>query len=474
MSLRNAYLAVTAAAVAIGCAAFVAGYPSVIFDSWGYYYLSGILRTKGLFGWPTDVRTYGYPLFVALVTGFRDVPPEEARLIAFGSQLAIFLGACFFVSRRLARILGSATAGFWAYAFSALNPVLLLHTTELLSDLLSAVLLQLALAFAWRLPADGRASQTASRQIFLSFFCAAAAVEVRPGNAVVVAALVLVWAFRAVRWRDVRIGSAGVALAGFMLPLIPQMMINSRRFGTLSPLIVSDLYRQQRLWGMGALKYGTVLIPGHSPFLTYVNPFYRGDPGPRSFLLHHPVEYVTTLALHAFAMLDSDLPFTYITNLRPGYRWPLSIVNYLLLYLALVGCLLSVARVLRRRPIDETAFALWSTVVVCAAYLAIYLPVEVESRFGLALELLMTPLVVTGALWFVRTRPKPHTARTLLAVGAPAFVLSCALLSAWISTTQTSQFVSSPANAFVLDPPRAALRATPPAGGPAPPLEPRR
>ena len=40
---------------------FVQGYPTVIYDSWGYHYLSEILRTKGLLAWPTDLRTYGYP-----------------------------------------------------------------------------------------------------------------------------------------------------------------------------------------------------------------------------------------------------------------------------------------------------------------------------------------------------------------------------------------------------------------------------
>src|SRR5262249_16387788 len=55
-----AYVGITVAAAAIACAGFVAGYPTVIYDSWGYQYLSEILRTKGLFAWPTDLRTYGY------------------------------------------------------------------------------------------------------------------------------------------------------------------------------------------------------------------------------------------------------------------------------------------------------------------------------------------------------------------------------------------------------------------------------
>src|SRR5262249_18279785 len=104
---RLGVIAATAAAAGIACAGFVAGYPSVIYDSWGYYYLAGILRTAGLAGWPTDVRTYGYPFFAAIVTGFRDLPPEEFRLIVFGAQLAALFVVSALVAKRLGRVLGS-------------------------------------------------------------------------------------------------------------------------------------------------------------------------------------------------------------------------------------------------------------------------------------------------------------------------------------------------------------------------------
>src|SRR5207253_1186483 len=127
--------------VALAVLFFLDGYPTVIYDAWGYYHLSEILRDGGLFAWPTDTRTYGYPLFLAAVAGFREIPPEELRLVAFLAQLAIYLAASAFVGRRLARIFRSPSLGVCAYACAALNPVLLLHTTEPLSDSLSAVLI---------------------------------------------------------------------------------------------------------------------------------------------------------------------------------------------------------------------------------------------------------------------------------------------------------------------------------------------
>jgi hypothetical protein len=217
----------------------------------------------------------------------------------------------------------------------------------------------------------------------------------------------------------------------------------------------------QTQWGMGALKYGTVVISGHSPFLVYLNPLYRGDPSPWSFFLHHPIDYAATLALHGFAMLDYDYPFTLITRFQYGYRWPLALLNFTLLLLALAGCVLAAARLFRSRRLDEVAFAQWSTILVGGAYLAVYAPIEVENRFGLTLEALMVPLIVATLVWYFRESAGRLGLRAALAASLPAGVAAAILLSAWISTKQTNPREDSPANVFVLDPERARPSATP-------------
>ncbi|HEY1435530.1 MAG TPA: hypothetical protein VGG65_09160, partial [Thermoanaerobaculia bacterium] len=411
------------------------------------------LRTAGLSGWPTDTRTYGYPLFQALVTGFRDLPAEEFRLAVFLAQLAIHLGASGVVARRLARIFDSPRLGMSAYALAALNPILLLHTTEPLSDLLSAELVLLAVAFAWRLPASA-APRAPARDTFLSFLWAAAAVVVRPANVVVVAALGAAWALRALRFRDVRFRDAAAAAAGLVPPFLPQVFINHHLFGTFNPLIEKNLYRLQAGWGMAALKYATLVMPDRSPFLVYTNPLYRGDPSPGTFLRNHPLGYLGTLLLHGFGMLDHDLPFTYVTDLAPWYRWPLALANFLLLFLAFAGLALGAARILRRRGIDEAGFVVASTAAVAAAYAALYLPVEVESRFGLALEALAMPLIVAGIAAVSGPGRLRARARRLVVAAAPLALGGAVLLSTWIEHQRTNPFVESPANAFVLGPRR--------------------
>ncbi len=450
--MRRWTVGATLAAAGLGCAFFAAGYPTVIYDSWGYYYLTGILRTAGLGGWPTDTRTYGYPLFQALVTGWRALPAEEFRLVVFLAQLAAWLGVSAAAARRLASVFASPGLGAAAYVISALNPVLLVQTTEPLSDLISAALVLAALACSWRVP--GETDRSAAWHALFAFLAAAFAVMIRPANVAVVAGLAVAWAVRALRWRDVGVRQAAAALAGIVAPLLPQVALNHQLYGTWNPLIQKNLYSLQASWGMGALKYATLVMGGRSPFLVYGNPLYRGDPTPGAFLSHHPFSYAGTLLLHGFALLDRDLPFTYVTDLAPWYRWPVSAVNLLLLYLAAAGAAVVLGKMLVRRRLDEPAFVALSTVLVGAATMALYLPVEVESRFGAGVQALSAPLIVAGAAALSGGAPARRRIRLLVLALAPLAVAGALRLSFWITRQRTNPFVESPANAFVMGPTR--------------------
>lgn len=62
-----------------------------------------------------------------------------------------------------------------------------------------------------------------------------------------------------------------------------------------------------------------------------------GQPEPAAYLLTQPHLPAATLAIHAFGLLDQDYPFVYIPEIDPWYRWPLSILNYLLLWTIAAG-----------------------------------------------------------------------------------------------------------------------------------------
>jgi hypothetical protein len=390
---RTVVLVVTGTAVAAAALLFGAGYPTPIYDGWGYYRLAGILLESGFGGFPAGIRTYGYPLFGLVVTGFRPISPEAFRLVVFAAQLAVYLGACALVARRLARLAGSPAIGLLVYALGALNPALLAQATEPLSDLLSAALILLSVAFAWRMPDARRPPWT---EAFSSFLCAGLAVAVRPANLAAAAALAAAWALRAARWKEFRVRALLAAAAAFLGPILPQALLRRAQTGAFFPLVDAGLYRDQTVWGMRVLKFGTLVVDGKTPFLLWTNPLYRGAAAPAEFALRNPLAYAGTLFLHGFAMVDRDLPFTDVNDLAAWYARPIAIANLLLLGFAAVAVAVAAARLVRRRALDEPAFAAVAIALVGGAYTAVYLPVAVEARFGAPLQALAPAAIGLG------------------------------------------------------------------------------
>lgn len=452
-------LVVTAAAAALAVLFFGAGYPTPIYDGWGYYVLTGALRGGDLSIWPTGIRSYGYPLFALAATGFRPVPPAEFRLLVFLAQLVLYLVVCGLVARRLGRIFDSPRLGFAAYALGALNPAPLLQATEPLSDLISAVLILAAVALSWRRPGEASARRLASAEALTSFLCAGAAAAVRPANLAIVAGLAAAWAIRAWRWREGGLRMLLAAATGLAAPLVPQALLRRAQTGALLPLFEPGLYREQATWGMRAIKYGTLVMDTRPPFLLYVNPLYGGAATPAEFALRDPLGYAGTLLLHAFAMLDRDLPFTYVTDLRPWYGTPVAAANFVVLLLALAGLATAAARIAarrrhagvraehregrtpqrsiaRRRSLDERSFVAVATALAGGAYLAVYLPVAVEARFGLPLQAL-APAPIVCLLAALRDRERARS-RTALLAGTVAALWGSVALSAWIARHRTN------------------------------------
>ena len=463
-------LLVTGAAVALAVLFVGAGYPSPIYDGWGYYRLAALLRERGLAGWPTGIRTYGYPFFALVVTGFRPIGPEAFRLALFVAQLVLYLAVCAFAARRLARIFGSPALGVAAYALGALNPALLLQATEPLTDLLSAALILAAVALTWRCP-EGRPPGAPAALSLPSFLCAGFAVAVRSPNVAAVAGLAAAWALRTWRWKEAKRRLLVAAAVGLLAPLVPQAIARHAQTGAYLPLVEPGLYRDQAAWGMRVLKYGTLVVDGRPPFLLTANPLDRGAATPGEFAAHHPLAYAGTLFLHGFALLDRDLPFTYVTDVDPWYRVPITFANLLLVGLALTG-LGAAAMRLARRPartrespaigaLDERAFVSVSTALVAAAYLAVYLPVAVESRFGAPLQALAPVLAVAG----LASLTGPSATRTRRAALAMAALAACGglALSSWIARHRSNPPDLRALSAPDFRPPESPASAAPPA-----------
>jgi hypothetical protein len=415
--------AVTAAAVALALAAFFGEFPELRYDSFHYYSLSRIVSDGGLGNLQSRVRTYGYPLFLSLCTGFRDADPGTTRAFAFAAQLAIYLAACLYAARVAARVFRSEAFFPATYAVTALNPIALIHATEVLTDLLSAVLLLVAVL----LPLE---PGKRARRGFLTFLAAGLAVAVRPANLVVLPALVLVWLLRARLFGERAGGGLAAGAAAVLLALSPQLYNNVRAYETWTPLVVERLYGEQVDWGTAMLKYGTLVVAGEEPEIAYANPFRpEGVSTPGRFLRESPLGYLATLALHGFALFDHDLPFTYVRNVRPWFRWPIALLNFAFLFLSGAGLVLGLRDRRRLAPPARLYFA--AAVLVGSFYVALYLPVAVESRFSLPLYAILAPAAIFGAS-ALRRGPRERTAAAVVALGA--FLVLCAGLSLWISS----------------------------------------
>lgn len=441
---RGFFWLTTGAAVALAYACFFWGGQGLFWDAYSYSVQAQTIAERGLFGFADPVHPYGYPLIVAFCSLFTNKSPFLLRFAVFHLQLAAYLAVCYYAARRLATSfprLGLRSL----YAAAALNPILIINTTEVLSDLLSAVLIFLAVAMS--VPASrsgGRSSEAGPRcaasrcgpgaQALLVFFSASFAVMVRPANLAILAACGLLWVFRAVLFRDLKWSVLPIALAACALPAIPQVVNNWRAFRNPTPLIGRKLYSEQLEWGTYYLKYGTLVIPREPAQLFYESPFRGGNRSPAgTFARKQPLRYAATLAVHAFALFDQDFAFTYIVNKRPWYRWPLSLFGYSFLFLSGFGAVLLARSAVRGDVGKESLFAILALFVPATSYVSLYIPVAVENRFSIPVYLLLTPVALSAALEIRRLLSCRRWNRvTLLGSAALVFIAGCALLSVWI------------------------------------------
>lgn len=422
-------------AIVIASWAFVHGGQPVIADAQGYYDLGKLIASYGPKAFVSQLRTYGYPAFLAGIIRVVGQDVEDVRAATFLVQLALLLGAAWIGARRVAGALGVGGIGQVIFAVTAANPFLLLASVQLLTDLPAAVLVYLAVVLS--LPQ--RRAEPAVRVALLAacaLFCAGLAVMLRPASLAVAPVIVGIWIGRAVLFRDVHWSALLVALLAFGLPFVPQAWSNERAFGVAHPLIVGNLYGDQMAWGLKYLKYATLAVPGAPSTLFYDNPL-RPPPelSASEVLRQYPGAYLATLAIHAFALVDQDFPFTFIRDVDPWYRWPLSVLNYVFLLGALVGLALGL-RGPAHRPGDQLRrqrFTLLALASAALAVVAIYLPTAVESRFSLPLHLLLAPSFALAAVRVYAAVPTAGAWRLSLGtLAVAAWVGVCAAASIWL------------------------------------------
>lgn len=234
-------------------------------------------------------------------------------------------------------------------------------------------------------------------------------------------------------------------LLGAGMVLAPQLLINRRYFGAVTPLVLAQsrtlgihhLYLQKLKWGLLHEKYessvGRELPTGQLLFLDAAGAALLrteriveiDSPGQYLGLLaRHPLTLAGIYARHLFAGLDLSHPTPYLKRWAPAR--PLQLLNYTLWFWAALVAL-------HRRPTAREALVLAALLLPCLAVI----PLSMEVRFLLPLHLLLLALVAYGQWpeWAWRGRRKLG-----LLLIFPLYLAGCIWLSNRIKQDVESRF----------------------------------
>lgn len=418
-----------AVAIAHGFFWHLVRYPSD-YDARNYLDIAADIARNGLFSkfFYSDIRTYGYPLFLSVLMRGAAVTGTFWAWWIFETQLLLFVGGAVALRQAVAACYPAVAP--LVFIAVALNIFALSYAPESLTESLSLSLILFGVA-CWVRLRDARSPNW--RVALLGSLILATAVMVRPASLFAIVAWYLAVVAVCIVRRISRLRAAGIAMAvvlGSMLPLIPQYVNNVRHYGEHTPLVVAELAKNQQRWGIEYLKYATAMPPVPNPSIFYQNPLAAGRPIDESRPLHWYLDYpfagVATMALHIFNLLDQDLFFTYSRDLDPWYRVPLGVLTHGTIALALVG---AAALFLRRRGEGAalTTFAIGAFVL---AHVGLHATTAVEMRFGLPLLVLAGPM----AAWAVIELRRVATRRAQIVVAAwvVIYVVAALALSGWV------------------------------------------
>lgn len=431
----------TAVAVSIAVVAYLYGNQEIRGDARGYYDLAVQIATGGPGSFASTFRTYGYPAFLALLIPIVGTDAENVRTAGFVVQLLLFLVVAWIGARRLSRALGMADRWPWIYAVTVCNPFMMIHSIQMLTDVLSATLVYLVTVLSIPTETEAEARRAAEhgtgqpRQIvrrgMLVMALCGLVVMIRPPNMLLIPVLLFAWLVRTVRYRQVPWRAWPVLLAMLVLPFIPQMVSNYRAYGIMHPFIVLDQYESNSSRAMRLSKYATVSIAGIPARMFYANPFGPAeDTPPFQFMRDEPLKFAATLAIRTFALFDQDFPFTYINDLTPWYRWHLAVPNYLFLLAGFVGLFLP-PRLIgaeRSRYYRTMGFLALTTVTIWSMYMV----TNVENRYSLPIYPLLAAPCVIAVMWLTRTTRGRPLLLGLALLGMAVWVSLLIATSLWL------------------------------------------
>ncbi|MDH3314516.1 MAG: hypothetical protein OER43_01930 [Gammaproteobacteria bacterium] len=371
----------------------------------------------------SDTRTFGFPLFLSLLSRTARHVGVSLEGALFLTQLTMYFGCAAILYRQLSRSYGpsTGTAVFYGLTF---NVLLLPYLSIPLTDGFSVILLLGAAILLIGVSTEHRPRMIVLRALLLGLV-AGYAVVVRPANlwfcALIVIGGLLVFRKReqsSHRRSTIHAGLGAILFIGVsslagVLATTPQSALNWARAGKVSPFPIHDLKELQIDGGLRNIKYATSMV-GTPSGIFYKNPLFheigegiKGRMGVEWYF-REPLRGAATIALHLFGGFDFDYLFPYIYDLRPDYRPALFLFSQLIVFFGFGGIVLLTFPRVAQQILGESVAAhfRWEApitagqvfVPVLVAWTAIYGLSSMENRFALPIVTMLMPVAV-AALW---------------------------------------------------------------------------
>lgn len=401
-------------------------------DASGYLVLGQSMWAQG-FGAKlvlSDVRTVGYPTFVALA--FWLPIPLALKLKVVVLQSILYWLAAMAVVRSSQGLLVDRPSRRALLVGLLGNPLAAMYCAETLTESLSLTVL---LTMTAVLLAVRRSPMEYRRRFTTPFWLGLVAglgLLVRPANlALFIAALVAMalpplFADQPLR-RRLRhsMRSVAVTLVGMYLAISPQIAVNWKHFNQATPFPAVSLGDLQMREGIHHLKYATMVGTPRVRQIYYASPFVKGTEVRRTdtfdWYLRYPGRGLLSVAGHIFATVDQDPFFTYVRDLEPWYRISLVIINGVVVVFGFAWLVRTLWRSRREAARRPAAWFILSSTAFSLGIVSFAIP---ESRFGLLVTTVCFVSTCIGATRTFVQRPKVRLAWVLAGLaGSAAFAL---------------------------------------------------
>jgi hypothetical protein len=373
------------------------------YDSAGYIIESRSISDHGLLSkWTySDIRSYGYPFFLTWSLSLARLLHHGEHAGIFVTQWPLFVGTAWLATRSL---FTSPRMRLAAFFLLAANPLLVIYSVQAFTESLTltcVLFATAALGFAMR--AEARVWSTG--WLVAGALVSSYAFVVRPGSFLLPVCYAASAAYVLLRRPNdgsyLFMGAAGgLVLIALVVPLIPQVLINNRHYGTNSPFPTYGVATVQAEAGVAQLRYVSNVADCGGYAFTVPNPHPPSDKRVSTFgaLRYYALSWPEgpeAALIHVFSGLDPRPFLIDQSDFGTSYERVLQAFTVAILLLASLGLRQALQRFKKRRGTLKIDAAFLGLVTVI--FVGILAASHGEYRFGSVPLIAISILAAVGA-----------------------------------------------------------------------------